>query len=174
MSGGIATPRTLCSVAASQAHHQFDNVSRAQHHMGFGPRGRFDERQSIFPTAPIFSKSGRAFLDDLTSATEARLRYSLIPEEKMHGDRRRWELMRLRAPDAGRLVWAMGKLKWKNAKVRLLKRHLIGGAALAPKLSARQQNIHATASQRASFSCRSGNELVDTRATTTRIGVCGF
>ena len=28
-----------------------------------------------------------------------------------------WESMRLRAPDAARILWAMGKMKWKNANL---------------------------------------------------------
>lgn len=88
-----------------------------QRHMGTGARGRFDERQAVYPDAPLFSVEGHRFLVDLTGATVRRLMYSLRRESGI-GDRLRWELMRLRGPDAGRIMWAMGKLKWHDGMVR--------------------------------------------------------
>ena len=210
-----------------------------QRHMRTGPRGRFDEKRSVFPSAPIFSRQGAGFLQELTSATIKRGAFSLrIPpqaelagsaaaaqvaaggtaeveaagdsavatgsgsdqestvangdaagssgsesdsaseyadsgahegitsstqaeqSDSSHGheprkeashdaessaavaagsgqqgagkmqqpdqpklmppkQRKYFELMRLRAPDAGRIMWAMGKLKWRDRRVRL-------------------------------------------------------
>jgi hypothetical protein len=84
--------------------------------MGAGVRGRFDERQVVYPDAPLFSVGGHRFLVDLTAATVRRLKYSLRDETDM-ADRLRWELLRLRGPDAGRIMWAMGKLKWQSHEV---------------------------------------------------------
>jgi hypothetical protein len=85
----------------------------------------------MFPSSPVFSRDGRAFLEDLSTATHNRMRYSL-KDEKDVGDRLRWELMRLRAPDAGRIMWAMGKMKWKDKNVLRSAEKLIAKDMLCP------------------------------------------
>lgn len=88
--------------------------------MGSGKRGRYDERQLIYPDAPLFSAGGRRFLQALTRATRRRLQFTLGLRD---GDPGYVEAMRFRAPDAGRMLWAMGKLRWHSAPLlRLLER----------------------------------------------------
>jgi hypothetical protein len=101
--------------------------------MGHGARGRFDEKQLIYPVAPFFSAGGHRFLTDLSTATESRLRYSLKDEREI-ADRRKWELLRLRAPDAGRILWAVGKLKWRNRNVRFFKCDVAGHRGSAARV----------------------------------------
>ena len=43
-------------------------------HMTQGPGGPLDEKELIFPTAPIFSHEGRRFLERLTAACVWRLK----------------------------------------------------------------------------------------------------
>ena len=89
-----------------------------QLHMGSGKRGRYDERVLIYPHAPIFSSGGRRFLQALTRATRRRLQFTLRLRE---GREDYVEAMRFRAPDACRMLWAMGKLRWRSAPLlRLL------------------------------------------------------
>jgi hypothetical protein len=80
-----------------------------------GRRGQYDEKILVFPRAPMFSKDGCAFLGMLSEVTFRRLKMSLSAAAKKKG--MWWELMRLRAPDAGRILWAIGKIKWRDKRV---------------------------------------------------------
>eukprot|EP00892_Ulva_mutabilis_P001551 jgi/Ulvmu1/11397/UM075_0059.1 len=100
-----------------------------QLHMGSGKRGRYDERVLIYPDAPIFSSGGRAFLRALTRATRRRLQFTLRMRD---GDEGYVEAMRFRAPDAGRMLWAMGKLRWHSTSLlRLLEAAAVQDVACA-------------------------------------------
>lgn len=79
-----------------------------QHHMGTGALGQYDEKVHLFPKSPIYSRDGRLFLLTLSRLTFERLQYTL------YGKGWEWGKQRIRAPDAGRLLWAMGKLRWKH------------------------------------------------------------
>lgn len=118
-----------CNVAAAQMTWVFQDL--VQVHMGQGHRGRFDERDHVFPDSPVFSQDGRLFLVDLSTATFKRMLYSLKDERDV-SDRARWELLRLRAPDAGRIVWAMGKMKWRDRPVLQSAQKLIVKDLLCP------------------------------------------
>lgn len=96
-----------------------DSVLVVQLHMGPGVVGKFDHRKMIYPDAPFFSPGGREFLKSLTRVTRKRLQLTLrlIPIKTEEY----WENCRVRAPDAGRMLWAMGKLQWQSEKLlRLL------------------------------------------------------
>lgn len=90
-----------------------------QLHMGPGRLGKHDERKMVYPDAPFFSPGGRAFLKALTFSTRKRLQLSLRLIDITREDY--WRDCRVRAPDAGRMMWAMGKLQWQSEKLlRLL------------------------------------------------------
>jgi hypothetical protein len=100
-----------------------------QLYMTQGHRGQYDEKILVFPSAPIFSREGCAFLKMLTKVTSKRLKYSLWEPSE---DISRWDLFRLRAPDAGRIMWAMGKIKWRDKRVFKLAGQLCRDDLLCP------------------------------------------
>jgi hypothetical protein len=83
--------------------------------MSPGRLGPYDERKMIYPDAPFFSAGGRAFLKSLTAATRKRLQLTLRILDVTNEDY--WTNCRVRAPDAGRMMWAMGKLQWQSKKL---------------------------------------------------------
>lgn len=98
-------------------------LRRLQLHMGSGKRGRYDERTLIYPDAPLFSGGGRRFLIALTRATRRRLQISLGLRDTTDGY---VFAMGFRAPDAGRMLWAMGKLRWQSTSLlRLLEQAVV-------------------------------------------------
>ena len=86
-----------------------------QLHMKPGALGAIDERKRIYPDAPFFSPGGRDFLRSLTRSTRKRLQLTLRLIEP--ADEGYWQACRVRAPDAGRMMWAMGKLQWQSTKL---------------------------------------------------------
>jgi hypothetical protein len=86
-----------------------------QLHMAPGRLGKYDERKMIYPDAPFFSHGGRNFLKSLTRATRKRLQLTLRLIDVSNEDY--WDSCRVRAPDAGRMMWAMGKLQWQSKKL---------------------------------------------------------
>lgn len=66
--GQQATHRAVCQQRSSCS---------VQLHMQPGKLGAYDERELIYPEAPLFSKGGRMFLKALSYATKKRLELTL-------------------------------------------------------------------------------------------------
>jgi hypothetical protein len=90
-------------------------IACVQLYMVEGRRGVYDEKVPVYPRAPVYSKEGCAFLETLSNVTHQRLTFSV--SGPLQHKEFWWEKMRLRAPDAGRILWAMGKLRWKKKAV---------------------------------------------------------
>lgn len=116
-------PATNAHMHSPTIHHaSLNRNSLLQLHMRKGSRGPFDERVP-YPDAPLFSPGGRTFLQALSRATHRRLQITLGIRASDEGY---FGAMRFRAPDAGRMLWAMGKLQWKrSALMRLLEQAVV-------------------------------------------------
>jgi hypothetical protein len=87
-----------------------------QLHTGHGPRGPYDQRAQR-RESPVLTRDGREFLGALARVTMDRIRLTL-DTEKGRTMVAFWDRFRLRAPDAGRIMWAAGAMRWRNAKLQ--------------------------------------------------------
>jgi hypothetical protein len=87
-----------------------------QLHMQAGPKGHFDQRAQR-SDSPVHSVEGRRFLIELCTVTKQRIDLSLdATRGRTMTDF--WDRFRLRAPDAARIMWAAGALRWRNASLQ--------------------------------------------------------
>lgn len=93
-------------------------AARAQLHTQPGRRGPTDQR-ALRLDSPTESEDGRKFLAELSRITVRRAELTL-DVAKGRTMLEFWERFRFRAPDAARVMWAAGALRWRNARLRAI------------------------------------------------------